>query len=908
MMILGPIGFGVPWLLAALAAVPVLWWLMRALPPRPRVISFPGTVLLTGLTDPKQTASRTPWWLLAVRMAAFCAAILAFAAPVWRPVTEVDPGSALLIVIDAGATAAPGWQDMQTRASRSANAAISAGKPVAVLMGDAMRSAGPVQFSAGPEVVAGLRAAQPAAWPGGYRDDPDAVLANLPAGQLATLWFSDGLDHPGRSAWLSALQMRGDVRVQLPSNPTQTLRLAGTADAPQLEMFSTAADSAEIIAIGPDPQGIERELARLPSGPPRAAKQIFSRKIELDLRPELAARVSRFQIEGVASAAAVVLGDDRLRRPVVALITDAAAGREGQALLSPFHYLRAALSGQARVIEAGLGDALPASPDVIVLSDATGLEGAGDLAEWVQAGGLLIRFAGPRMAADPALSAEPLLPVRLRPGGRDLGGALSWGEPRAIAPFDADGPFAGLDIPADVAVRAQLMADPGPELAQRSLATLQDGTPLVTRAPMGQGQLVLFHSSADADWSSLPISGLFYAMIARLIDTAGRQANQNPQPDAASWQAQTVLDGFGRSRSGDDLAPVAAEVALKGAAPGVPAGIYASGERRIAVNAGGPIAAPVWTGSQIIGDAPTGIALGGWLLLLATAALLLDLLGTVLLRGGARNRAMTAATILFGLMLLTAPHGANADDPDPQLIRAAREFALGYVVTGIEDLDATSLAGLAGLSQTLTARTTVEPTPPVGVDVETADLSLLSFLYWPIGPDQATPSAQAYLSLNRYLRGGGMILLDTRDADIASADGNADLRRLAGPMDLPPLQPVPDDHVLSRSFYLLEDMPGRFPGEVWVAASTGTQTGGGKVNDGVSPVVLGGNAWAEAWAIDGRGLASHAVGVGLQGERQRELAHRFGINLIMYTLTGNYKADQIHIPALLERLARDTAP
>jgi hypothetical protein len=38
--------------------------------------------------------------------------------------------------------------------------------------------------------------------------------------------------------------------------------------------------------------------------------------------------------------------------------------------------------------------------------------------------------------------------------------------------------------------------------------------------------------------------------------------------------------------------------------------------------------------------------------------------------------------------------------------------------------------------------------------------------------------------------------------------------------------------------------------------------------------------------------------------RQRELAYRVGVNVIMYTLTGNYKADQIHIPEILKRLDR----
>ena len=253
-------------------------------------------------------------------------------------------------------------------------------------------------------------------------------------------------------------------------------------------------------------------------------------------------------------------------------------------------------------------------------------------------------------------------------------------------------------------------------------------------------------------------------------------------------------------------------------------------------------------------------------------------------------------------------------DPDPRLVRAADQVALAYVVTGDAAVDADSLAGLRGLSQVLALRTTVEPAPPIGIDPDRDDLSLLTFLYWPVTDSQPSPSPQGYVRLNRFLRSGGVILLDTRDGDIAGIggpDASAALRRLAGPLDIPPLAPVPPDHVLTRSFYLLEDFPGRYHGApLWAEAPrAGAEAVGGapfrQLNDGVSPVLIGANAWAEAWATDERGLALHGVGMGLDGEHQREMAYRFGVNLLMYVLTGNYKSDQVHVPALLERLRRE---
>ena len=116
--------------------------------------------------------------------------------------------------------------------------------------------------------------------------------------------------------------------------------------------------------------------------------------------------------------------------------------------------------------------------------------------------------------------------------------------------------------------------------------------------------------------------------------------------------------------------------------------------------------------------------------------------------------------------------------------------------------------------------------------------------------------------------------------------------------------------MLTRAFYLLQDFPGRYASrDVWVeAAPADAQTIEGMpfrdLNDGVTPVVIGGNDWAGAWAAGRNGAPLYPVGRGGAGERQREIAMRFGINLVMHVLTGNYKSDQVHVPALLDRLGQ----
>lgn len=642
MMMLGPLGFAVPWVLAAGIGLPVLWFLLRAVPPRAREVVFPGTQLLFGLADPTPVTQRTPWWLLALRLGAVAAAILALAGPVWRPGPQIGGSGPLLVLIDAGWAAAPGWQETQARAAQAVEQAQAQGRPVALWLADGQggRGDGPVFAEAG-AAEAALRAAAPQPWETRYPADPARFLSGAPE-RLDTLWLADGAEHVHRPALLAALAARGSVTVVPPPRILRALSLTGGAQ-PALTLSASApGDLPAILAMGPDPQGVPRQLARLTPPPPTAGPGGVSANLPIDLPPELRNRVTRFVLEGEASAGAVVLADDRVRRRKVALVGDARA-TEGQALLSPLHYLREALAPSADLVEGSLADVLPAAPDVIALVDAAPGAQAEALAQWVAEGGTLIRFAGPRMAAMQDLGADPLLPVRLRPGGRAAGGALSWGAPRGIAPFAGDGLFAGLSIPAEVMVRAQLLPEPDPDLPARTLAQLTDGTPLVTRAAMGEGQLVLVHSSANAEWSNLALTGLFIQMLDRLVQSArvGDRAETEAATaaEAPHWQPQLVLDGFGRPQPPGDLAPVPAAAFAEGPSPVAPAGLYAAGERRAALNAGGPVTPATWPGAVVesSGAAP-GTALGGWLLALAALALAADALGSAIIAGSRRPR------------------------------------------------------------------------------------------------------------------------------------------------------------------------------------------------------------------------------------------------------------------------------
>ncbi|MHA3980062.1 DUF4159 domain-containing protein [Halovulum sp. GXIMD14794] len=925
MLTLGGLSFLAPWLLAALVLLPILWWLLRAVPPAPARRLFPGVRLLLGLKDPERMPERTPWWLLALRMGALAAAILAFADPVLNPDVRERGTGPVLVLMDGGWASAPDWAQRQARAADILDQAARDGRPAALLsLAEPVPGEPRLPFRAAEGWANRIVGLAPQAW-GPDRAGFAQWLDTLEDEGFETVWLTDGIATEGDQAFFDALTNRGAVRMI--ADPRTPLALTapsfsdGALKTEVLRPEGGAGRSIEIAAIGADPLGIERVLG--------AQRVIFEpddsavKEVALDLPVELRNRVTRLAIQGERSAGAVALADDGLKRRKVGLLAGGDAG-EAQRLVDPLHYLRTALEDSADLIEAPLDDILSAQPDVIVFADvgAVAETERERLIEWIESGGLLVRFAGPRLAAsgEGQLEEDPLLPVRLRAGGRSVGGAMSWGAPKALRPFREGSPFFGLETPDEVNVTSQVMAQPDPNLPDRVLAALEDGTPLVTGRSQGDGRVVLFHVTANAEWSSLPLSGLFVQMLERLAVSARVARPAAEDLAGQTWTAQTVLDGFGTPVEPRLLAGIdGARLIEDHPSAEMPPGVYGSGDRSVAVNL-------FRTGDQIapIGALPGGITvesmevapetpLKPWLLTLALLALAADILATLWLSGRLTGPRVAQGAIVLLAVALTIPQARAQELTDDELaLYATTETVLAYVITGDRTLDATSEAGLRGLSQVLNRRTAIEPVDPVGVNLEQDDLAFFPFLYWPISDVQLTPSDAAYAKLNEYLRSGGMILFDTRDANLGgrlgagTANGRT-LQQLAAKLDIPPLEPAPQDHVLTRTFYLLQDFPGRFSNsEVWVEAAPNVEEVEGMpfrdLNDGVTPVVIGANDWAAAWAIDERGAPMYPVGRGTGGAQQREMAYRFGVNLIMHVMTGNYKSDQVHVPALLERL------
>ena len=903
---LGSLAFLNPWLLLGLLGLPLILIILRVLPPSPRRQAFPPIEILRRAKLLPPRSSSIPWWLILLRLLALALIILACARPVLNPGLTLGGQGPVLVVLDDGWASAPSWprqrealRNVLERAGREERGVVLA-TTAPTLSAAAPRAADPAAL------LETLPSMAPKPWPVD-RASARGRIEGLGLAAARVVWLSDGLaeGEAGRreaADLAAALARLGEVTTLAPAPADlATLVLPPSLRGQSLVVPVRRADVAGAVGAVEGLDADERVVARADvafEAEGGADANLLGEAV-LEVPADLRGRITGLSLAPMRGLGDTLLLDERFGAKSVGIVTP--LSEETRPLLSETYFIERALGPFAAVRRGERADLLEANPSLLIMPDQrVSSNVVPALEDWIEKGGVLLRFAGPDLAA----GDDALVPVPLRQGERFLDGALSWSEPLKITRFAEDGPFAGLAPSPDVRVRRQVLATPGPDLDRATLASLEDGTPIATGRTIGAGHLILIHTSANTRWSDLPLSRVFVDMLNRSLDLAEGGVTRAE----GRFELVRAYDAFGRltAASGAVLDGGALDEARPG--PSSPPGVYArvddpASQRALSLQRGvvTPVALP--PAGSAYGTRPAEVALTPLLLLLALLLFFVETLLTAKLRGfWPRPRpAGAAAALLFGLGLTAAaPAPASADVP---IELAAQETRLAYIETGELERDRMTAAGLSGLTQVTQQRTSVEMVDPAPVDPEADELSVYPLIYWSLGPGQADLPPEAQANLGRYMRLGGLLLIDTGDAGTAlpgyadAGPGMTRLREVLRDMDVPPLVPLPAEHVLTRSFYLLQDAPGRATGgTVWVDEVAPD------VNDGVSSLVIGSNDWAGAWAEDGFGRPMLPVSPG--GERQREMARRFGVNLVMYALTGNYKTDQVHIPAILERLGQ----
>ncbi len=905
MSLLSNISFAIPYALFALLILPAVWFLLKVFPPSPSKLMFPATRFLENIITKEETPSSAPLWLLFLRIIIFILIILSIANPQLNRAPPLADNGHVVIIVDDGWSSASNWEQTRETMFSLIDRADIENRSISII------TTAESHLKYNNEILNANKARQiakkmtPKPWP----SKREAILELLSSSKIIekanVFWINDGIEHDSPEITQRFVTLIGQKSIRLeiikPKHDKTPKILLPPLFSPGLVKItvkrSVALNEENIIIkiLGRDSKLITSKSLQFSSDKREGI-------IEINLPNEIQSQITRIEIDEHTNVGSIFLVDTSWYRRKVGIVADKNIFQTSP-LLSPAYYLNKAMSPFSDVIVGDLNFILNENLSVIMLTDTGNLksEDKDRLTLWIQNGGVLVRFAGPKLIQNP----DDLLPVKLRISGtRSMGGLLSWEKPAKLGNFSEDGPFKGLKIPDDISINSQLVAEPSQTLGKAIWAQLEDGTPLVTSLNDKKGWLILFHVTANNNWSNLPLSGLFVDMLQRIVEMSkgiNEDIKEIPLPPLI------ILDGYGKAgKPPSNILPISSSKAKASTiSPDHPPGFYGNTLLRKALNITESIQQIVPISSnfpkktiftQNLGK--TLYSFKPWILTLALILVLIDTMISLIFRGYINIKRIFSNKYAnsFFIILCFFSFDAFSEDIPP----AAIDSRLAYIITGDSKLDQISRIGLTKLTNLLKERTSIELATPDGIRLSENNMGFYPLIYWPISSLQPNLKNQAIDRLKNYISSGGLIILDTRNnspIDLIDSDKmkSNKLINLLRPLDLPPLIQIPKDHVLSRSFYLLDSFPGRWDGgNLWVESTASNS------RDGVSSVIIGGNDWAAAWAMDENGLPLYQVVPG--GEKQREFAFRFGINATMYAMTGNYKADQVHSSSILQRL------
>jgi hypothetical protein len=902
---LGSLTFLNPWILASLLGLPLIWYILRITPPAPKTLIFPPSHFFKDLIPDTPTTAKTPWWILLLRLIITALIILALSGPVLNPDDRLAGDGPISLIIDNGWASAPSWK---TRIEKAQSITAQAGRQnrnihittTAPEPGDsAPASHGPLTATQADSILRGLK---PYSWPADY----DAVAKAVEKSGISNshvFWLSHGLRESDPAALLKTLDKQDHISLFTP--PAQNLALLVRPSVQNTDMPAVLVEKPRGITVKtPITVNILAENGQILDSQATTfdnKKDIV--KLVFDIPESLRSQMSQIRLMHQKTAGSVLLLDNNFKRRQAGIAAPNAS-EESIPFIEAQYYLQKALEPIAHITSAPIPDLTGGNIDVIFLPDIAGMPTTelNDLNAWINKGGVLVQFAGPNMAQSPN---NELLPTPLLKGSRSLDGALTWDEPAKLAPFPAGSPFYDLETNDEIIINQQLLAAPSnnPDIMQ--WVTLEDGTPLITAARRDRGMIIFIHTTATAEWSNLVLSGTFVQILKRIMALSPGQINMAEQTGAV--QPILYIDGNGNLKQpAPFILPI--DISKNETLPissAHPPGLYGRAGYEIASNLGVTLPS-----LRTFENIPLHIEQRGYkgsnqkqlkplILSLALALFFLDWIIMLILGRGysslpAFTRRASAIVIALSTLLFITPQAAQAQSPNNHMAYA-NDLHLAYLITGDQRTDSITKAGLESLASVLETRTSVEPKGVVAIDAATDEMAFFPIIYWAISPNQDNLSDEALRNIQNYMDHGGTILIDTRESRTARnnpREGNQNtLNRLMKTMNIPPLKPIDSDHVLGRSFYLLRSFPGLYDGgTIWI--EDGKSIG----RDGVSPIIIGSHDWAGAWA------AANSRNQLNGNYRQNELALRVGVNLVMYALTGNYKADQVHLPYIMERL------
>lgn len=644
----------------------------------------------------------------------------------------------------------------------------------------------------------------------------------------------------------------------------------------KLGIFATKSDIFKINAFDKNGQNIAKFNAN-------------SNAANLTIGQDKISKIAYFEIEGQKNAGGVFIIDKNLIKPIV--LSPKLINTE-QPLISDAHFIWSSLKIFANPIDLEFDKIHKQNPNAIIFGDIAGFNNNETriLKNYMENGGTIIRFIGPKAIANPndeILSANISSQIHKITTGFGV-------KPVVLLPFAKNSSFSNIQIPQNILVQNSIhfaqSAKPSEIIAQ-----LSDGSPYLSMKNFGRGKLYMFHINAAPIWSNAALSTFHMELIKEIIIQSKFIVKNAYDLNIQTTLNQTIeINKNGNlnrelERINSINTPITSEIFAN---EKLPPGLYENDGNALALNIGAS-----FKNAKII-NLPDFIKISNAendknkfsdiFLIIAFILLFLD----VILTSTNLKNIFKFAILIYAFNLFS-PNLSYA-----QITTLKDDLKLAYIITNDQANDKQSQSGLLGLANALEQRTNIEPNGTIGINLEKDELAKHPIIYWLIPKNGMEISQKSRDALNKYMQNGGILFIDTQALGMENSRAQNNLKKAVYGLKIPPLEKVPPDHVLKKSFYLLQNFQGFYKNSsLWVESAASKDV---SANDGVTPIIISDGNFARLWA----GSKGQSITTIFGGNFDDELGIRAGINIIIYALTGQYKGDQIHINSILKKFNR----
>lgn len=899
-----------PLALIPLILLPIIWFISKNIPPKPKTQILPSLRFLKGIKTNKPQNFDAPLWLKILRSFAIGLIILGLASPIWQKEKAINnQNNNYIFIFENGLSGANEFEIAKNNAIKiiENNEAISKNSNQYIILQSA--NAQDIAPKTASNAIAILEKMQPAPF---FTSDKNLLNAFAKINIKAQIfYFGDGLKHQFQNELFNKIKSFGNINYLAPSSPffainnvkinenSLNIQIIGNGNSAQLESYD-----------------IGNNLL--------STNNISTGNNNINLGANIINKITYLKIKGQNNAGATWIINSFEKRLNIGIEN---IKNPDNPLLSENYYIENAAKIIGNVNSASIDELVKMRPNAIIFPDRNGFSQneIQELINYINQGGMVIRYAGAKAAS---ANNDILLPAKISPQIKVMNNSFSWVE-NTIEPFPQNSPLFGLDIDPNIQINGLVRTEESNNVD--IWARLKDKSPLISAKKMGQGYIVLIHMPASSIWSNLALSKYQYEFLRRIMSkTQGQSLPVSERAPTLPLVPQIIINGNGKiEKPNENIKAIAPEDWQK-ASPSflTPPGIYEGGSSLFIMNA-------LKTDFNIEALNPPNyfkklniennqFAFKPILVLFGALLLLFDMIFSSKsnLKFKKPKSFKNIGKIMGALALISlfgfeaspniskaqnldenslVPWGQVLDEPPPigsqQETKTNSTLKLAYIITNDEHINNEAKQGLEALAKAMTMRTNAEVAEVVGIHPNSDELAFYPIIYWLLPDNPQSLDEKSTKALDFYMQNGGVVFIDTKGKGKSIKASQDAVKAALNGLHVPPLEKTPQDHVLNRTFYLLHSYPSNFgDANLFIESKESSNM---SANDGVSPIIIGDGEFAAVWAKfnNQSPLASRN-----QEELDQELAIRFGINICMYALTGQYKNDQLHIPMILQRI------